>query len=135
MYERRSAYTDEDWEELNKDKRQKRLHDGTERRGKHSHDRTCDVRMWRLKVAAGTDAGPEPLNPNGTPMNCCYCDHDLELPLAGEGRHWKTGCYSCAVLFKREEEWCKERHIPYGGKDNAPPNVIVPDYSGVKHYD
>ena len=116
MNERRSAYTDEEWEAFRKEQWKKQGPLG-ERRGKHHHDHTCDVRMWRLKVAAGTEAGPEPLNPNGKPRYCHHCDHDQELPLAGEGRCWKKGCYSCAVLFGREEKWCKERNIPFKKKD------------------
>ena len=107
MYERRFAYTDEEWEAFS----QRPL---GERRGKHHHDRTCDVRKWRLKVTAGTEAGPEPLHHiQLKPQVCHYCDQDLELPLAGEGRCWKQGCYDCAVLFGRKEEWCKENNVPY----------------------
>ena len=62
MYERRSDYTDEEWAEICRNK--KEIIGGGERRGKHHHDRTCPVRMWRLKVAAGTEAGPEPMYTN-----------------------------------------------------------------------
>ena len=116
MYERRSGYSDEEWAALYDKEKSRSLIDGGQRRGKHHHDRTCPVRMWRLKVAAGTEAGPEPMY-NGRLQNCHYCDQDTELPLAGEARHWKTGCYSCSVLFGRKEEWCKERNIPYKRKE------------------
>ena len=101
-WERRSDYTADEWADICRNR--KEIIGGGQRRGKHHHDRTCPVRMWRLKVAAGTEAGPEPMY-NGRLQNCHYCDQDMELPLAGEARCWKTGCYTCSKLFgiKRKE--------------------------------
>ena len=113
-WERRSDYTADEWADICRNR--KEIIGGGQRRGKHHHDRTCPVRMWRLKVAAGTEAGPEPMY-NGRLQNCHYCDQDMELPLAGEARCWKTGCYTCSKLFGLEEEWCKKRNIPYKKKE------------------
>ena len=74
------------------------------------HSDFCKVRIWRLLVAEGADAGPEPLMTNGKPEYCHLCDQDLKVPLAGKGR---CPCYNCAVLFGKKEEWCKARDIPY----------------------
>ena len=75
-----------------------------ERRGKLHHDFNCELRKWRLKVAKGEDAGPEPMY-MWRPMACHDCDQDLEVPLAGTGRCWmRRNCLSCAKLFGKVEE-------------------------------
>ena len=76
---------------------------------KHN-EANCKVRKWRLLVASGADAGPEPLFPNGMPEDCHQCDQDLKVPPAGKGR---CDCYQCAKLFGKAEEWCKARDIPF----------------------
>ena len=83
-----------------------------ERKDAKHHEERCQVRKWRLKMAnGGEDAGPEPmhysaLSPNGRLVTCHDCDQDLDLPLAGSARCWKSfDCYDCAELFGKVEEY------------------------------
>ena len=57
-------------------------------------------------MADGEDAGPEPTHPSGMLLTCHDCDQDLDVPLAGSARCWKSfGCYSCAELFDKVKEY------------------------------
>ena len=76
------------------------------RKSKNHHDFNCEVRKWRLKVAKGEGAGPEPLLTNGKPKYCHDCDQDLKVPLAGVGR---CDCLDCAKMFGKAEEWWNAR--------------------------
>ena len=68
------------------------------------HEEQCRVRKWRLLIAQGADAGPEP-GLTGTKALCCHiCDQDPDLPLAGIGR---CPCYDCALLHGKVDEWMK----------------------------
>ena len=71
-----------------------------------SHDENCRVRKWRLLMAQGTDAGPEPMLTDKKGFSCHICDQDPDLPLAGIGR---CPCYDCAVLHGKVDEWMKIR--------------------------
>ena len=75
-------------------------------RGDYHTENFCEVKKWRLQVARGEDAGPEPLDSNGKPKYCHRCDQDLKVPLAGIGR---CDCFKCAKLLGKEEEWRKAR--------------------------
>ena len=74
------------------------------------HDEHCRVRKWRLLIAQGADAGPEPTMPNGRGEPCHRCDQDLAVPLAGDGR---CPCYDCAVLHNKVDEWMKTKGKKY----------------------
>ena len=74
------------------------------------HEEQCRVRKWRLLMAQGADAGPEPTVPNGRGVPCHRCDQDLAVPLAGDGR---CPCYDCAVLHNKIDEWMKTKGKKY----------------------
>ena len=87
------------------DGRQKKRYFAQFRGDPHS-EHVCKLKKWRLQVARGEDAGPEPTFAGGKPLYCHRCDQDLKVPLAGVGR---CPCYDCAKLLGTMDQYKKQR--------------------------